>query len=419
MAGYFGAGLAGALQGQNEALANQPAQVARILAMKGEMQRQAILNQQLQDQQNSNAAMMQYYGNPPQTTLVPPAPGQASVPMTTPQTVPTSSFPGIAAGQLNAGKPMPMPQLPAASATPMGIGPNNIAPYRSMGDIVQELRQRNPGISPEATMAAASRIAANEKNSTSVQLQYANQALRIATLNNQLLNTQSLIDSRKQAAEDRKLSEADRQQARQDMLGLRQQENELRSQIAGMQHEDRQASLQTRIESAQQKQDAARQKAEAPVTNLINQIDSAIRMIDTDPTVVGGRGMIARAGEFLGNLTNPYAQTPASDFQQQILGIQSGWRKLPTVAANRFKADYNKIDSAVKGVGVFTNAAQARNSLIQLRDTLTQSIGGSGQQQTSVSSQLPAGIPPGSKLIGKSPDGADVYQAPDGKKYVP
>jgi len=32
---------------------------------------------------------------------------------------------------------------------------------------------------------------------------------------------------------------------------------------------------------------------------------------------------------------------------------------------------------------------------------------------------VPAGIPAGSNIIGKSPDGKDVYQSPDGKKWVP
>jgi len=33
--------------------------------------------------------------------------------------------------------------------------------------------------------------------------------------------------------------------------------------------------------------------------------------------------------------------------------------------------------------------------------------------------QLPSGIPPGSKKIGKTPKGVDVYQAPDGTRHIP
>jgi len=33
--------------------------------------------------------------------------------------------------------------------------------------------------------------------------------------------------------------------------------------------------------------------------------------------------------------------------------------------------------------------------------------------------QLPSGIPPGSKKIGKTPQGVDVYQAPDGTRHIP
>ena len=410
MAGYFGAALGGALEGYNQALANQPQQVARILAMRGELQRQALVNKQLADQQAAAQAYLGYYGGQAQPAPQPPAPGQPSVPASPVQSPviahpENNNFFGVPISGPNAPQNHPPISTPSA---PQPVGPMGIAPYESMSQIIARLRNNNPNLSPEALMSAAGRIGKEQQSTTGY-------ALRIATLNNQLLNTQSLIDERRQASEDRKLSLEARQQAHDDMVALRKQEDELRAQIAGMQHEDRQASVEARVTAAAEKQKAAREKQEAPVISLINQIDAAIRMIQQDPSVAGTRGLITRAGEFLTTFNNPYAATPGSDFQQQILGIQSEWRKLPTVASNRFKADYGKIDSAVKGLGAFTSPAQAINSLKNLRDNLSASV----SSPSTSSASLPAGIPAGSKLIGKTPDGKDVYQSPDGRKYTP
>ena len=128
--------------------------------------------------------------------------------------------------------------------------------------------------------------------------------------------------------------------------------------------------------------------------------------------------MLSRAGEFISSTIDPTSPTPASEFQSQLLGIQSQWRKLPTVAANRFKADYNKIDDQIKGLGTFTSYAQARNNLVQFRNNLAKQIGQEVSAEEGQAS-LPAGIPEGSKLIGKSPEGKDVYQDPSGKKWTP
>lgn len=423
MPAYFGSALAGALQGVNQAYENAPVRDERILLMQAERQRQALLAQRLADEQAGAVGMLRYYGQP--QSGVPGgapamAPGQPSVPSSPPQipmpppgrsVVDTGNIPSWARP---APSPQPAPQpIPAPAMQPVpspqsqGVGPMGIAPYRSMQDIVQSLRQANPGMSPQAIMATADQINKNQSSNLMPQM---NWQMKVLTLQNQLQNTESLIQSRNQAAEDRKVSEADRVQARQDSAALRQQALDLQKSIAELQHQDRQAAADTRVKAAEERQTAAREKQEAPVVSLISQIDAAIRMIDADPSIVGTRGILTRAGEYMSTFNNPYAETPGSTFQQQILGIQSGWRKLPTVAANRFKADYGKVDSAVKGIGTFTTPAQARNSLINLRNNLAAQVGQSGEPQGGATSEpLTATNPTTGERI-TSTDGGKTWQ---------
>jgi hypothetical protein len=146
--------------------------------------------------------------------------------------------------------------------------------------------------------------------------------------------------------------------------------------------------LDVKRQSVEEKNKAKAEKEVAPVQNIIDQTDAAIRMLDQNPQSAGGVGMFTRGKEFVQSTIDPTTPTPGSDFQQQILGIQSQWRKLPSVAANRFKADAGKIDSQIKGLGTFTSYAQARNSLVQFRNTLAKQI---GQDQADEGS--PQGLP--------------------------
>lgn len=230
MAGYFGAGLEGALQGYNAALSNQPAQVARILALKGEMQRQAILNKQLQDQQMAGQALLSYYGTP--QTPAPsmpsgapaPSPGQASVP----SVVATGNMPSWAMPQPSA-QPAPQPTAPA-----QGVGPAGIMPYKSMSDIVQEVRQKMPGASPGAIMAAAGQIAKGEQAQSTEQLRY-------ATLWSGLQEKQAALEMRKQDLEFRMRDAEQRHQDttayRDALLGLRSQALQNQRQMIQMRRE--------------------------------------------------------------------------------------------------------------------------------------------------------------------------------------
>jgi hypothetical protein len=103
-------------------------------------------------------------------------------------------------------------------------------------------------------------------------------------------------------------------------------------------------------------------------------IDQTKKMIQQNPGSVGGRGMLNRGMEFVGSSLSPGQATPASDLQSQLLQLQSAYRKLPTMASNRFRADASKIDENIKGLGLATSDTQALNSLQVLRDTLASGL---------------------------------------------
>lgn len=117
-------------------------------------------------------------------------------------------------------------------------------------------------------------------------------------------------------------------------------------------------------------------KRDEPLQNFVDKIDATQRMIEQNPEAVGGRGMLGRGAEFIQGTLNPGAPTPASDLQTQILDLQKSYRSLPGHAAGRLKADAAKIDSAIKGLGVFTTADQALGSLKTLRESVARQLGG-------------------------------------------
>ncbi len=252
------------------------------------------------------------------------------------------------------------------------------------------LSKQQGGLQPSALASGAPQLPPNVLASPMAQqwLQIQRQqALAQSQIDDRLerqadrkIQIQSLIDDRERRSEDRSLAREDRERARQESLAFRQQ-------LAQMNESFRRDSLGARTDAAATRSQEKADKAMAPVENLVDQIDAAIRMIDSDPSVVGGRGMLSRAGEFINGVWTGSGATPASDFQSQLIQIQSGWKKLPTVAANRFKADAAKVDDAIKGLGVATSAPQARNSLIQLRDNLKR---GMGQEAPAAAAPQPA-----------------------------
>ena len=196
MAGYFGAALGGALEGYNQALANQPIQASRILALRGELQRQALVNKQLADQQDAARAYLGYYGGQAQPSPQPPVPGQPSVPASP-----------AAGGTASASGPQP-------------VGPMGIAPYESMSSIIGRLRQGNPNMSPEALMSAAGQINKESATSNAAQLKY-------ATFLTGLQEKQATLDMRQQDLEFRM---RDAQQRHEDTTAYRDALIDLRKQ---------------------------------------------------------------------------------------------------------------------------------------------------------------------------------------------
>lgn len=122
------------------------------------------------------------------------------------------------------------------------------------------------------------------------------------------------------------------------------------------------------------RKDMYREKVDTPVQDLIQDVDNTIRMIKENPGVTGATGMFSRGKEVVSSALSGDANTPANDFQSQLLQIQSKWRKLPGVAANRFKSDAGKIDSLIKGLGVGSTDAITINNLSQLRENLARGL---------------------------------------------
>lgn len=119
-------------------------------------------------------------------------------------------------------------------------------------------------------------------------------------------------------------------------------------------------------------------KRDEPLINLLDKLDATKRMIEQNPEAVGGRGMLGRGAEFIQGTLSPGSPTPASDLQTQILDVQKAYRGLPGHAASRLKADQAKIDSSIKGLGLWTNADMALGSIKVLQKSISDQLGQRG-----------------------------------------
>ena len=77
----------------------------------------------------------------------------------------------------------------------------------------------------------------------------------------------------------------------------------------------------------------------------------------------------------------------------------------------------NKMTGAIKGIN--EDVAATEHALVAEGQRLLKNMANVGQSANRRSTDVPAGIPAGSTFVGKSPEGKDVYQSPDGKKWVP
>jgi hypothetical protein len=116
----------------------------------------------------------------------------------------------------------------------------------------------------------------------------------------------------------------------------------------------------------------------------------------------------------------------AEQMADEWIGNQAGWLSgdatdFKDFGGNRTDARAAKVNEFYgqitgKGRGQPSStapAAQASNTPPD--DSAAGAVAGLNQQD---SGQLPEGIPPGSKLIGKTRAGADVYEAPNGERYA-
>lgn len=174
-------------------------------------------------------------------------------------------------------------------------------------------------------------------------------------------------------------------------------------------------NAETRRDSADASRAAKVEKANGPVEDLISNIDQAIKMIQDNPGSTGARGMFSRAGEFVSSTFSGDPNTPANDLQSQIIQIQDRYKKLPTSASNRFKADAGKIDSIIKGLGAMSNDTIAINSLTQLRENLARGLEAKGGTAPAAGGGAPA-APALTGIIAVNPKTKERVISTDGGK---
>lgn len=161
----------------------------------------------------------------------------------------------------------------------------------------------------------------------------------------------------------------------------------------------------------------AKEEAAKKVTeNLVSQIDEAIKLATDNPSVVGGMGVVSRAGEFVISTLTGGGETPASKFQQQIRQLQSDYRS-GKKGGMRLKSDEVKMDQIVSGLGLGTSQTQAVNNLKQLKANLLRS---SGLQDTSpIDDGMPLdNIKSPVTSIKKINSDADYNALPSGSEFI-
>lgn len=98
--------------------------------------------------------------------------------------------------------------------------------------------------------------------------------------------------------------------------------------------------------------------------SVVNQIDRAMQIIKNHPgeSVVGLGGMVGRAKEFISG-----EGSDVSEFEPLIRTIQTQAQRVLAGTTRVNKADREKIDTIVPGLGAFKNTQQVYNALAQLK----------------------------------------------------
>jgi len=183
---------------------------------------------------------------------------------------------------------------------------------------------------------------------------------------------------------------------------------------------------QQRADTAQQAVEQKGSKLDEPLLNMLDKIDATKRAIENNPEAVGGRGALNRLGEFVSGTLSPGQETPASDLQSRILDLQTTYRGLPGHAASRLKIDAAKIDDAIKGLGLATNADMAQNSLTVMRESIAKQLerkGGTAPEASGATPQFPpAPMNPADRVDGvpyTTPKGVLKWDKKKGKWLSP
>lgn len=116
--------------------------------------------------------------------------------------------------------------------------------------------------------------------------------------------------------------------------------------------------------------------ANAPLYDAATkEIDTAIAMVETTPTVVGLPGRARQVGEAIGGWTGVTKKAPAQAFESQIKAVQASVRNLVTKSHYMSAGAVEQIDDLVKGLGTLDTPESAKESLAQIKDILNEQRG--------------------------------------------
>ena len=131
---------------------------------------------------------------------------------------------------------------------------------------------------------------------------------------------------------------------------------------------EKEAAQATRVAVKDQ---AKQQDAESFIHELDSAIDDVNKQVSGEgPHVVGVLGRATRGLEFVEGMFGGGGETPASTFQSKILALQERWPRLVTGVGRIAGDERRKLDDIIRGLGNWTNASQALNSLQEARKQL-------------------------------------------------
>lgn len=300
-----------------------------------------------------------------------------------------------------------------ADELPTGLG-TALAGMRALSSEADDSRNRarqiqyqaaQDALPPDATLdqrvqTALPFLSPHETAQYGLSNQAKNQALAAT-----LLHHNELIDvarERNQIVRDNNLARVKDKEAQDAILnGFKETDRKLAQQKLDNEKMLREMGLQIQQQNADT--NAARvqqqvQNKDQPLSDFMDKIDSTIRMINENPGVTGGGGMINRLGEFVGSTITPGTPTPANDFQTKIKDLQTTYRGLPGHAASRLKIDAANIDKTIQGLGLLTSDTTAVNSLTELRNIIARQLQNRGSA-TEAAPEVPSfpSAPPSAK----------------------